>query len=50
MKTLEGRGTFIVKLMFHRLDKFNGLIFRRGGWASIRGYELIFGMLIELHI
>ena len=32
-----GRVTFLVDLMFGRLDKFDGLIFGGGGGAYIRG-------------
>ena len=40
--------TFLVNLMFGRIDKFDGPIF--GGRAYMRGGELIFEMLIGLHI
>ena len=44
--------TFLVNMMFRRLDKFDGPIF--GGWlegAGVRIYGgLIFGMLIGLHV
>ena len=45
--------TFLVKMMFRRLDKFDGLIFGEGGVYTVvvagRG-GLIFEILIGLHI
>ena len=39
---------FSKHLMFHRLDKSDGPIF--GGMGGVYTEELIFGMLIGLHI
>ena len=50
MKTLEKELQFLVNLMFRRLGKFDGPIFReRGGKRHIYG-GLVFGMSIGLHI
>ena len=50
MKTLVEEWQFLVNLMFCRLGKFDGPIFReRGGKRDIYG-GLVFGMSIGLHI
>ena len=46
-KNNGGRVTFLVNLMFSRLDKFDGPIFGR---CMYDGGRLILGMLIGLHI
>ena len=50
MKTLEKEWQFLVNLVFHRLGKFDGPIFReRGGKRHIYG-GLVFEMSIGLQI
>ena len=53
MKTLE-EVSFLVNLMFRRLDKFDGPIFcdvyTRGGGNLGGAGGLMFGMLIGLHV
>ena len=52
LENTGGRVTFLVNLMFRRLDKFDGPIFG-WGWGWRRGRicgGCIFGMFIGLHI